>query len=94
MSSILLKQLQEERKRVHKTSPQLYNTLLKISDDTLRIYITLHYAYHNLSQNVPDFTWKSQRLLAALQWIHISIQDTHELHAAIHDAQHILNTST
>lgn len=91
MNSISPKQLKAERESVHKQSPQLYHTLLQTADDALRTYITLHYAYHNLSQNTPDFTWRSQRLLAALLWIQHSIQDKHELHAAIHDAKHILS---
>ena len=83
-------QLQAEHQRIHTKYPQLLYTLTQISNDALRTYITLHYAYHNLSQNTTHFTSNSHRLLAALQWIHISTQDHHELSLAIHDAQHIL----
>lgn len=41
-----------------------------------------------LSQNVPDFSWRSHRLLDAFQWIEYSIQNTHELHTAIKHTQH------
>ena len=87
MNSISSEQLQEELKCVQKKLPQLCNTLLQVADDVLRIYITLHYTYHHLSQNVSDFTHKSQRLLAALHWIEYSAHDPYELSCAIEDAK-------
>ena len=66
-----------ERERIQTNSPLLYNALAQTANDTLRIYFTLHHAYHNLSQNTPNFTSNSHRLLAALQSIHISTQDHH-----------------
>lgn len=89
LSQLTPQQLLQERERLQTNSPLLYNALTQTANDALRIYITLHYAYHNLSQNTPDFTWNANRLLAALQWIHISTQDPHELSLAIHDATHL-----
>jgi hypothetical protein len=83
------RQLLLERQRLQTNSPLLYNALAQTANDVLRIYITLHYAYHNLSQHTPNFTSNANRLLAALQWIHISTHDPHELSLAILDALHL-----
>jgi hypothetical protein len=84
-------QLHAQHTHLQHTYPSLYQSLLQFTHhtyplnghDALRIYLSLHAAYQNLSQDQPDYTFLATELYGITSWIQQSRRDPYEMYVAL-----------